>query len=182
MLYFQGLCIWVSEILARTKYITSVWVTVLSPWGFTNSCHSCQVRLMRTQVQNHGSVWTQLFHSDLKTLRACWFFCTRDEVSLDWSFLRWGEGALHARKDQVDVLYSSSGRVLGSVTVESLVWITGHIVGMVEEAANPKHLLPFDCSSLVDVPVIGVHGWAPSSGLSTKSIPRMHMKWWYTKQ
>lgn len=51
-----------------------------------------------------------------------------------------------------------AGYLLGSVTVESLVWITGHIVGMVEEAANPKHLLPFGCSSLVDAPVVGVHG------------------------
>lgn len=51
-----------------------------------------------------------------------------------------------------------AGCLLGSVTVESLVWITAHVVGMVEEAANPKHLLPVSCSSLVDVPVVGVHG------------------------
>lgn len=52
-----------------------------------------------------------------------------------------------------------AGCLLGSVTVESLVCITGRIVGMVEEVANPKHLLPFGRSSLVDdVPVIGVHG------------------------
>lgn len=57
---------------------------MLGPLGFTNSC---QVDLMHTQVQNHVSVWTQLFHSDLKTLRTCWFFCTRAEVPLDWSFL-----------------------------------------------------------------------------------------------